>query len=53
MEGFSLYDNSIHKISLQHPSNWDREEMFNNEAGAQGYQYLIHYQNSGHSIFAY
>jgi eukaryotic-like serine/threonine-protein kinase len=34
MEGFSLYDNSIHKISIQYPSDWDREEVFNNEAGA-------------------
>jgi hypothetical protein len=34
MEGFSLYSNSIHKISIQYPSDWDREEVFNNEAGA-------------------
>jgi hypothetical protein len=34
MEGFSLYDNSIHKISMQYPSDWDREEVSNNDAGA-------------------
>jgi hypothetical protein len=34
MEVFSLYDNSIYKISLQYPSDWDKKEVFNNEAGA-------------------
>jgi eukaryotic-like serine/threonine-protein kinase len=34
MEGFSLYNNSIHNISMQYPSDWDREEVFNNDAGA-------------------
>jgi eukaryotic-like serine/threonine-protein kinase len=34
MEGFSLYNNSIHKISIQYPSDWDRKEVYNNEAVA-------------------
>ena len=33
MEGFSLYNNSIHKISIKYPSDWDKKEMFSNEAG--------------------
>ena len=31
MEGFSLYENSIHKISIQYPSDWDKQEIFNND----------------------
>lgn len=31
MEGFSLYQNSIHKASIQYPSVWDKHEIFNND----------------------
>lgn len=31
MEGFSLYENSIHKISIQYPSDWNKQEIFNND----------------------
>jgi hypothetical protein len=31
MEGFSLYENSIYKISIQYPSDWDKQEIFNND----------------------
>lgn len=31
MEGFSLYENSIHKASIQYPSDWEKQEIFNND----------------------
>lgn len=31
MDGFSLYEDSIHKASIQYPSVWDRHQMFNSD----------------------
>lgn len=30
MEGFSLYENTIHNVSIRYPSNWDKQEILLN-----------------------
>lgn len=31
MEGFSLYENTIHNVSMRYPSNWNKQEILLNK----------------------